>query len=985
MTNHPRTAQARIPQSTYRLQFNKHFTLKQAAELVDYLQALGISDCYSSPVLTARPGSLHGYDVTDHTQINPEIGTEEDFIEFASKLRERQMGIIMDVVPNHMCVAGSANQWWNDVLENGPSSPFASFFDIDWWPPKADLAGKVLLPVLGDQYGIVLENQQIQLTYDEGAFHAHYYDVRLPIAPRSYAQILSPLVPQVKERLGELRTDVLELESIITALSHLPPRDQTDPERLRERMREKEIIKRRLSALTETSAEVRQAVAEILREFNGVRKEPKSFDRLEALLAAQAYRLSFWQVASDEINYRRFFDINELAAIRVEDAEVFADVHRLTFRLMKQGLVTGLRIDHVDGLFDPYSYFIALQQEAVSNYEEGYLYAEAPSSSVRTSARSSSENGKPCYIVVEKILGQDERLRSDWAVYGTTGYGFMNLLNGVLVDTSTRDHFLKIYERFTGLTRSFDDLVYESKKLILRVAMSSELTVLARRLDRISEQHRYSRDFTLNSQQEALAEVIACFPVYRTYTRSDQTAVSDEDRRYIVSALRRAKRRNPATSPSIFDFIGSILLLEDPEGLSAEQRTQRRDFVMSFQQLTGPVTAKGLEDTAFYRYYPLASLNEVGGEPERFGVTAEFFHGHNEQRHANWPHGLSSTSTHDTKRSEDVRARINVLSEIPARWYRAITRWRRLNRPLKASIDQVEIPDANEEYLLYQTLVGAWPFGTMNAEEREAFTDRIENYMIKAIREAKVHTSWISPNEDHERGVREFIRAVLKTGPENRFLKDFVRVQAIVARAGMFNSLSQTLLKITLPGVPDFYQGTELWNFSLVDPDNRRPVDFDLRRRLLDSLKDAGDDPASLLSKLLKKPEDGRTKLYVTNRALRFRNHRAELFAEGAYLPLETTGEKQNNVIAFARKLGDRVALVLAGRFFTRLGTPSQLPVGDVWKDTTVVLKGELKTGRYRDVLTGREVDVEASEEGGRLRLKEAFTHLPLALLEPVM
>lgn len=986
MTNYSRPKPARIPQSTYRLQLNRHFTLRQAAEILDYLQDLGISDCYASPLLRARPDSLHGYDVIDHTQMNPEIGTEEDFTRFARNLRERGMGIIMDVVPNHMCVAGSMNEWWNDVLENGPSSPYATFFDIDWWPPKSDLAGKVLLPVLGQQYGIVLENKEIQLSYDQGAFLAEYYDVRLPIAPRSYVRLLEPIVSQLKARLGEAHTDLLELESILTALHHLPPRDETDPEKIRERRREKEIIKRRLSTLIESNAEVESAMREILREFNGARGEPKSFDQLESLLADQAYRLSFWQVASDEINYRRFFDINELAAIRVEDPAVFAEVHRLILRFVREGLVTGLRVDHVDGLFDPFGYLLDLQRQTVSDQAESYFYAQASSSSVRTGTGSADENGKPYYIIVEKILGQDEKLRADWAVYGTTGYGFMNLLNGVFVDSANREHFLKSYERFTGLSYSFNDLVYQCRKLILRVAMSSELHVLARRLDRISEQHRYSRDFTLNSQQEALAEVIACFPVYRTYTRSNQTEVSDEDRRHIATAIRAAKRRNPATSPSIFDFIGSILLLEDPEGLSTDQRAERRDFVMSFQQLTGPVTAKGMEDTAFYRYYPLSSLNEVGGEPERFGVSAEFFHRQNEHRFENWPHGLSATSTHDTKRSEDVRARINALSEMPARWYRAITRWRSLNRPLKSSGDQIEIPDANEEYLIYQTLMGAWPLRSMKEGERDAFTQRIENYMIKAIREAKVHSSWISPNEDHERGVRDFIRSVLRPGAENRFLRDFVRFQAIVARAGMFNSLSQTLLKITLPGVPDFYQGTEVWNFSLVDPDNRRPVDFARRKQLLASLKrDENTDPAALVAQLLKKPEDGRIKLYVTSRALSFRRLHPELFADGKYLPLEVTGDRRAGVIAFARHFGDKTVLVLAGRFFTRMGTASQLPTGDVWRDSAVVLRSSMKAGRYRDIFAGHVIDLRRSEDGDALMLRDAFAHLPLTLLEPVM
>ncbi|MEK7834502.1 MAG: malto-oligosyltrehalose synthase, partial [Acidobacteriota bacterium] len=697
MADHPSTIQARIPSATYRLQFNREFTFKQAAALVDYLHNLGISDCYASPLLLARPGSQHGYDVTDHSKLNPEIGTEEEFVVFAQRLRQRGMGLMMDVVPNHMCIAGGGNRWWNDILENGPGSPFADFFDIDWHPPKSDLANKVLLPVLGEQYGRVLENQEIRIAYYRGAFFAQYYEMRLPIAPRTYTQILELVLPRVKAQLGETHADVLELESIITALSHLPSRTAIHPAKVKERRREKEIIKRRLASLATASETVRKAIKETLNDLNGVKGETHSFDRLEALLADQAFRLCHWRVAADEINYRRFFDINELAAIRVEDSTVFAAVHDLILRLIKQGLVTGLRIDHVDGLSDPSRYLydsqsanLVAQARARGEAETGkarrtFLMRQPP----ELTAELTDYVVKPCYLIVEKILCHNEVLRADWPVHGTTGYEFLNLLNGVFVDTSKASAFRRLYERFTGDAVKFDDLIYECKKLILRVAMSSELHVLARRLDRISEQHRYSRDFTLNSLQYALAELIACFPVYRSYINDGQTPVSAEDRGYVLSAIRASKRRNPATSPSLFDFIGSILLLDDPDDLNEAERTMRRDFVSRFQQLTGPVMAKGMEDTAFYRSYPLASLNEVGGDPERFGASLESFHFHNQRRARQWPNSLSATSTHDTKRSEDVRARINVLSEIPARWYRSVLRWQNLNREKKTQLDEL--------------------------------------------------------------------------------------------------------------------------------------------------------------------------------------------------------------------------------------------------------------------------------------------------------
>ncbi|MGH9768276.1 MAG: malto-oligosyltrehalose synthase [Blastocatellia bacterium] len=980
MKDQTTTVEARVPAATYRLQFNSQFTFKQAAGLVDYLYDLGVSDCYASPLFTARRGSSHCYDITDHARLNPEIGSEEEFAEFARRLGRRGMGLIVDVVPNHMCIAGSSNRWWNDVLENGPSSPYAQFFDIDWRPPKPDLAGKALLPMLGDQYGRVLENQEITITYQQGAFFANYYETWLPIAPGSCAQILEPLLPEMRAAYGGQHPHVLELESIITALGHLPRRDETAPERIRERQREKEIIKRRIDMLLTECDDARRALDKSLRDLNGAKGISKSFDRLERLLADQAYRLSFWRVAADEINYRRFFDINELAAIRVEDPQVFAAVHELILRLIEQGFVTGLRIDHVDGLFDPAQYLGDLQAACL-----GARAKVAMANAAATGYRV-IDSGKPFYIVVEKILSHGELMRPHWPAHGTTGYGFLNQLNGVFVERDNEAGMRRLYERGAGGAPNFADLIYECKKLILRVAMSSELHVLARRLDRISEQRRISRDFTLNSLQYALSEVIACFPVYRSYTRKEQSEVCQEDRRHILRAISEAKRRNPATSPSIFDFIGKLLLLDDPAGLTEAERDARRDFILSFQQLSGPVMAKGVEDTAFYRYYPLASLNEVGGEPQRFGITVEEFHSLNAQRMLERPHGLSATSTHDTKRGEDVRARINVLSEIPGKWYRAFCRWRDINSDRKTLIESEEVPDSNEEYLLYQTLAGAWPLDPMDATTHVEFVRRIQEYLIKAMREAKVHTSWISPNEDYERATSEFIEAILKLEMDNRFLKAFAEFHAPIVRAGIYNALAQTLLKITAPGVPDFYQGTELWDFNLVDPDNRRPVDFAKRRELLASLP--ADDDGDLIepvSRLIANPRDGRIKLYLTSRALRFRRGRQALFSEGDYLPLAARGPKESHVVAFARVLREQVAVVVTGRFFTRLGDLNQPPAGaDVWGDSTVALNYVSADGLYREVFTGQRIRVVRANAGVELPLAQVFAHLPLALLERV-
>ncbi|HKC84368.1 MAG TPA: malto-oligosyltrehalose synthase, partial [Blastocatellia bacterium] len=893
------------------------FTLKQASAILDYLRDLGISDCYASPLFMARPGSLHGYDVIDPTKLNPELGAREDFNEFSAQLKRRGMGLMMDVVPNHMCVAGSGNQWWNDVLENGPSSRYAPFFDIDWSPPKGNLANKTLLPILGDQYGRVLENQEIHLVYQRGAFFVNYYETRLPIASRTSISILNAALDYLKAKLDEADPHRLELESIITALSHLPPRTDTDPEKVRERLREKEIAKRRLAALVAESREVSVALKKTVKEFNGVRGDARSFDRLEELLAEQAYLLCFWRVAADEINYRRFFDINELAAIRVEEPEVFSSVHELVFRLIKEGHVTGLRIDHIDGLHDPEQYLRHLQggcrkslrrlvsaasaaSDRGSRIEDRGSRIEGRTDAAILDLRSSildprsaqqSAIERPFYVAVEKILGHDERLRESWAAHGTTGYDFLNLLNGLFVDSQNAEAFSKLYRRLAGVESDFADVAYESKKLILQTAMSSELHMLARRLDRISEQSRYTRDFTLNSLQHALAEVIACFPVYRSYIRPKADEVGEEDRRYISRAIRNAKRRNPTVSASTFDFIESLLLLRDsevverPEMIDDDGRRERREFVMRFQQLTGPVAAKGIEDTAFYRFYPLASLCEVGGEPSRFGVSPATFHRRNRERLALWPHAMLASSTHDAKRSEDARARINALSEIPARWYRAARRWQNMNSGLKTVIEDQAAPDANEEYLLYQTLLGAWPLDSAlgpGGQPPQSFVQRIQAYMVKALREAKIHSSWLNPDEEYEQAARDFISKILL--PDGAFVKDFAEFQAPIARAGMFNSLSQTLLKITAPGVPDFYQGTEIWDFSLVDPDNRRPVDYEHRKRLLDSLRDkeAG-DRTSLADDLLRSAPDGRVKMFVTTGALNYRQNNRDLFERGEY------------------------------------------------------------------------------------------------------
>jgi len=979
----------RIPVSTYRLQLDRRFTFAAAREVVPYLAALGISDCYLSPLLAPSSEGSHGYDVSDHGRLNPALGTEDDYTAFSRALRDHEMGQILDVVPNHMGIAGSRNAWWMDVLENGPASPHAAYFDIDWDPLKPELKNKVLLPILGDQYGRVLENQELALEFREGAFFVRYYDTLLPVAPRTYAHILRVGLDEVLEALGRAHPHALEIQSILTALGHLPPQTETDPARLEERHRERQVIRRRLASLCAESPTIAAFVEDAVRSLNGVKGEPASFDRLDELLGAQAYRLAFWQVAADEINYRRFFDINELAAIRMEEPAVFADAHRLIFRFVREGWVTGLRVDHPDGLYAPAQYLAMLQRHC---WIERALGAN-PSGDARGALLEEYERrladeprggaARPFYIVVEKILALGEDLPANWPVDGTTGYELLAALNGVFVDPVAARSLEETYARFAGGRQHFEDIVYETKKLVMDTSMSSELSVLGHRIARLSERHRVSRDFTDRSLTAALREIVACFPVYRTYIAEEADGVAARDRRYIEQAVALAKWRNPGTSAYIFDFIRDLLCLEFPVGQGDAERAEQVGFVRKFQQLTGPITAKGVEDTAFYRYHRLVSLNEVGGDPGRFGTPLERFHQLNALRQARWPGSLSATSTHDTKRSEDVRARINVLSEIPREWRQRVRGWHRANRRYRGVVGTQPAPSADEEYLLYQTLVGAWPLGNPSDDEYTEFVERIQRFMYKALREAKVNASWINPRPEYDAVVRRFIAAVLDRSQPNPFLEDFVSFQRDIAGWGIYNALSQTLLKIAVPGVPDFYQGTEVWDLSLVDPDNRRPVDFTVRRRTLEALAAAiaqTGDLGALARGLVETKEDGRVKMYVIRQALALRRTRAALFREGGYTPLEARGPLAAHLCAFARACDTEAVLVLAPRLWARRPA-GDLPFGrGYWPDDTHLAVPRELDGRYRDAFTGEHVEVRA----GVLPVAEALAGFPVALLDRV-
>ncbi|MFL5306687.1 MAG: malto-oligosyltrehalose synthase [Polyangia bacterium] len=962
----------RIPSATYRLQFNKNFTFRDATALVDYLDDLGVTDIYASPILAARPGSVHGYDVVDHDRLNPELGTASDLDALADALKARKMGMVLDVVPNHMCIATSENRWWNDVLENGRSSPYATFFDIDWNPPKPELHEKVLLPVLGAQYGRVLENQELSVGYEGGGFFVQYFEHRFPIGPRTILPLLEPMVADLRRTHPDDHPDLLELESIVTATKNLPTRLETDAERIRERQREKEIVKRRIDALVSNSAAVRDALERSLKTINGEKGNPRSFDQLEGLLAEQAYRLSFWGVAAEEINYRRFFDINDLAAIRVEEPKVLEAVHAKAFELLREGKITGLRVDHVDGLLDPLRYLQHLQRP-----RDG----EPPS--------PPGADQRRIYVVVEKITTGAEELPTDWPIHGTTGYELLNMVNGVFVEPGGFRLIDRSYQRLHEVNGTFDDMLYDAKKLILRTAMSSELYVLARRLDRISEQHRWSRDFTASTLHLALGEVIACFPVYRTYAESDTHEISPNDRMHILRALREAKRRNRSTSESIFDFIGDLMLLRDPEGITDADRAERRELVLRIQQLTGPVMAKGLEDTVFYRYFPLASLNEVGGRPTTGVVPLDHFHNFCARRRQRWPAALSASATHDSKRGEDTRARLDVLSEIPREWLAALRRWERLNRKAKPRVEDAPVPGSNEEYFIYQTLVGVWPLEGVAAELDEAahktLVERVSGYLTKALREAKLHTSWVNVDEPYEKGCQEFLSRILdRRGGDNPFLADLRQFLGRITLPGLYNGLSQTLLKITVPGVPDFYQGTELWDFSLVDPDNRRPVDYAVRRGLRGRLTERGALSATVEGAIAA-PADGALKLLVTARALRARRERRALFGQGEYVPLEVVGPKARHVVAFARVDGDAVAITVVGRFFTGLDAAARRPVGaDVWHDTRVIIPDQIRTSELRDVIGDTNIKIDEHSGVRTLPVAGAFSMLPAALLVPV-
>ena len=964
MNGHPQATRPwYVPGATYRLQVYGKFPLTEAARTVNYLQRLGVTTCYTSPYFTAAAGSTHGYDVCNHNEISPELGGDAALREFTEAIGNAGMGHIVDFVPNHMGIGAGGNAWWTDVLENGPSSPAANFFDIDWAPLKAELHAKLLLPILGDQYGKVLERGELRLEFRDGALMLRYFEHELPINPRQSPRVLGLAVSPLTEELGAGNPALHEFQSILSSLENLPAYTQQEAARVAERQREKEVARARLQRLTAEAPAVAKHIREAVARVNGVPGTSASFDALHELLEAQAYRLSYWRTASHEINYRRFFDINTLAGIRVERQEVFDETHRLLGQLIRDGRIQGVRIDHPDGLFDPLRYFTMLQRLA----------------------RDAAGVNAPIYVVAEKILSKREPLPEHWEVHGTTGYNFLNDLNGIFVHAGQARRLRRTYAKLTGHDDPFEDALYDAKRLIMHTAMASELSVLAHMLDRIGESNRKSRDFTLESMRDVITEVVSCFPVYRTYV--DERGWTPEDRAVVEQAITSARRRNPAMESSLFDFFREVVLPRDPhdqreggkerrEGYppaDAAEARERLRFAMKLQQYTGPVQAKGLEDTAFYRYNVLVSLTEVGGDPSGLGHGVEEFHDANLYRARHWPYEMLATATHDTKLGEDVRARINILSELPDEWGREVSRWMRINRPHRSIVDGEPTPDRIDEYRFYQVLIG-----TMMPTPDAGYVGRIKEYMLKAVREAKVHSSWLNPNQAYEDGLAKFIDGVLGPAGSGKFLPAFLPFQQRIAALGVTNSLAQVVLKVGSPGVPDFYQGTEMWHLSLVDPDNRRPVDFELRDRLLRQLDDAV--PAAIPELVAQWP-DGRVKLFVTAASLRLRRELPDVFTGGDYLPLTTEITVPADVVAFARMAGNDAVIVAAPRLAAGIGCDGPPLGADCWKTSRVMLPPALRDRVFRDIFTGSEIRPTMKSDDAWIFVGQIFDQLPVAIL----
>lgn len=921
-----------VPSATYRLQFHKGFTFEDAAKLAAYLAALGITHLYASPYLKARPGSTHGYDIVDHDAFNPELGGDAGFHQMVEALQANGLGQILDFVPNHMGAGGADNPLWLDVLEWGRESEFAGWFDIDWEPDPQYLRGKLLVPFLGGQYGAELERGALELKFDaeEGSFAVWaYHTHKLPVCPLHYRDIIGDSHP-VLERLGD-------------AFSVLPEWRPQIARRSAE-------LKARLSRAFAEDETARRAIGLAVAKVNGQPGDLASWRGLDRLIARQNWRASFFRVAADDINYRRFFNINDLAGLRMELPDVFERTHRLVFRLIEQGIVAGIRLDHIDGLFDPKKYLTWLREKSPRpNF----------------------------YCCVEKILARHENLRADWPVQGTTGYDFVNLVLGVLMDPAGEEAFTRAYADFIGVAGRYGEIVRESKLWIEENEMASELNMLARAAARVARQNPRTADFTRHVLARAMRELVACFPVYRIYV-DESGAASNGERRYLDWAVTQASRRQANIDHSVYEFLDALLsgdLASRPK--SGFNHSSALRCAMRFQQYSGPVMAKGVEDTAFYRYNRFIALNEVGGNPDEFAISVPAFHAANAERARHWPHAMLATATHDTKRGEDTRARLAVLSEMPDEWTRHVQTWSRILRARMGDLDRSAAPTRNDEYLFYQLLTGTWPpellDGGADDKALADYAGRIRNTIIKSVREAKCNSSWAAPNQTYEDAFLAFASAALDPANAANFFASFLPFVSEVAQFGMRNTVVQTVLKLTVPGVPDFYQGTELWDFSMVDPDNRRPVDYGLRACLLDELRsELSDGREEAMSLYLATWPDARFKLAIIVTMLAHRKRHHELFRDGGYASVQVQGPGGDHAIAFTRRCrGDAILAVAALH-------PLRWQRNDLAGGTVVDLPADLRETAWRDLLSGTSFPATA-----QLSAAELFRVMPAAVLIP--
>jgi (1->4)-alpha-D-glucan 1-alpha-D-glucosylmutase len=937
--------------ATYRLQFNKDFTFRDATSLLDYFSELGISHIYASPIWRSRTGSTHGYDVIDPTRLNPELGTEAEFFTLQTELRNRAMGLVLDIVPNHMS-ASSENSWWMDVLEHGPESAYASYFDIDWHPPSRSLDSKILLPVLGRPFAEALEGGEFKLIFSDGRLFLQYFESLFPLAPKTYLAILGKNTEKLREELGEESTVYQEYSGIVAAFAGLRSPTNVNPgeageKRLRLEARE------RLRQLVSNSAEVEAFLNDRLRELMGEPGDSASFSSLEKLLAEQFYVLSYWQNVNEEINYRRFFTITDLVGVRVEDPLVFEATHGLITRLAAQPPIDGLRIDHIDGLRDPLAYLGRLREQV--------------------SKESAAGESREIPIYVEKILARSERLPREWPSAATTGYDFLNALNSVFVDPKGAKCIEDAYDGFVGKKLIYGDLLYQKKKLVMSTLLGVEMRSLGHQLALLADKDRYARDLSRSDLTQALFETTAHMPIYRTYTRNLE--VAREDSKVIELAIEAALTRKFYLQPAHFDFIRDVLLVKNRPHLLPDQREARLNFVMRWQQFTGPIMAKAFEDTFLYVYNPLTSLNEVGGDPRPSAATTESFSRFIAERRKYWPNSMNATTTHDTKRSEDVRARINVLSEIPGQWEERLERWSKLNSKYKTQVDGQQVPDRNEEVLLYQTLLGVWP---ANGGEDASLVERLQAYAVKSTREAMVHTRWTLPNTAHENALKKFVASILKPGSSNSFLGDFAAFHRSIAERGMINGMAQALVKIIAPGVPDFYQGSELWDLRLVDPDNRQPVDFAKRVSMLAALKQSKAS-ASLATELAGHWEDGRVKLYAIWKALNFRRQRTELFSKGDFVELKTAGSYAEHILAILRHHKREWVLLVAPRWLLR-AREGRTEDADIGLREAAIQLPDSAPSLWENIFTSERITI-ADERAKSLRVDQLLNHYPVALL----